>query len=252
MRTIAVIAQKGGTGKTTTACNLAAAAHNAGLKVMIADMDPQGSAADWARTRRIDGPSVLPLKLGSLFPAQYTAENAGVDLMIIDTRASAPDDVIAAAKAADLSLIVVRPTVIDLRAIAATVDVLRPLRRPAAFIVNQAPCQRLSKDPVMVTEAVELLAGYGLAVAPVGLRARQIYQTAFSRGLSPCEVEPDSLAAGELDRLWAYASGRLWPAGFRRAPRKTLLADYRAGQAMPQMPHPGAWISGGQPVMAAE
>ena len=253
MRTIAVIAQKGGTGKTTISCNLAASAHNAGLRVMIADMDPQGSATDWARSRQIDGPSALPLKLGSLFPAQYTAENAGVDLMIIDTRASAPADVVAAAKAADLCLVVVRPTVIDLRAIASTVEVLKPLQRPAAFVVNQAPCQRLSKDPVMVLEAIELLAGYGMAVAPVGIRSRLIYQTAFTRGLSPREAEPDSLAAEEFDRLWSYASGRLWPAGFRRAPRKTLLADYHAGQALPaQTPPPAAWTPDAHPAMAAE
>jgi chromosome partitioning protein len=253
MRTIAVIAQKGGTGKTTISCNIAASAHNAGLRVMIADMDPQGSATDWARSRQGDGPSVLPLKLGSLFPAQYTAENAGVDLMIIDTRASSPADTVAAAKAADLCLIVVRPTVIDLRAIASTVDVLRPLQRPAAFVVNQAPCQRLSKDPVMVLEAIELLAGYGMAVAPVGIRSRLVYQTAFTRGLSPIEAEPDSLAAAELGRLWTYASSRLWPAGFRRAPRKTLLADYQAHAAMAaQMPPSGAWMTGAQPTMAAE
>jgi chromosome partitioning protein len=253
MRTIAVIAQKGGTGKTTISCNIAASAHNAGLRVMIADMDPQGSATDWARSRQGDGPSVLPLKLGSLFPAQYTAENAGVDLMIIDTRASSAADTVAAAKAADLCLIVVRPTVIDLRAIASTVEVLRPLQRPAAFVVNQAPCQRLSKDPVMVLEAIELLASYGMAVAPVGVRSRLIYQTAFTRGLSPVEAEPDSLAADELGRLWTYASSRLWPAGFRRAPRKTLLADYHADQAMPaQMPTAGAWMTGVRPTMAAE
>jgi chromosome partitioning protein len=252
MRTIAVIAQKGGTGKTTISCNLAASAHNAGLRVMIADMDPQGSATDWERSRQIDGPSVLPLKLGSLFPAQYTAENAGVDLMIIDTRASAPADVVAAAKAADLCMVVVRPTVIDLRAIADTVNVLRPLQRPAAFVVNQAPCQRLSKDPVMVLEAIELLASYGMAVAPVGIRARQVYQTAFTRGLSPCEAEPDSLAAGELGRLWGFASERLWPAGFHRAPRKALLADYNAArEAAIHMPPAAAW-AGQHAVMAAE
>jgi chromosome partitioning protein len=242
MRTVAVVALKGGTGKTTISVNLATMAHAAGMRVMIADMDPQASSTEWARSRQCDGPSVLPLKLGSLFPAQYTAENSGVDLMVIDTRASCPTDVVAAAKCADLCLIVVRPTVIDLRAIAGTVELLRPLQRPAAFVVNQAPCQRVGKDPVMVMEAIELLASYGLSVAPVGMRARQIYQTAFTRGLSPKEVDPEGLAASELDRLWAFASERLWPAGFRRAPRKALLADFNAAYERGE-PLPTAWMA---------
>ncbi len=211
MKSVAVVALKGGTGKTTVTVNLAARAHAAGLKVMLADMDPQGSSTDWSKSRSQPGPAVAPIKLGSLFPAQYTAANAGYDLMFMDTRASSQMDTVAAVKSADLSLIVVRPTVIDLRAIAATVDLLRPLRRPAAFVINQAPSQRVGRDPVIVMEAIELLMSYGQAVAPVGLRARQIYQTAFSQGRSPFEDDPTSPAGQEIDRLWAYVTGRLWP-----------------------------------------
>jgi len=199
---------------------------------MLADMDPQGSATDWskARAKAHNGPAVLPVKIGSLFPAQYSAENAGFDLMLLDTRASSQIDTVAAVKAADLSLIVVRPTVIDLRAIAATVDLLRPLRRPAAFVINQAPCQRVGRDPIIVMEAIELLMSYGLTIAPVGLRARQIYQTSFSQGRTPFEDDPGSLAGREIDRLWAFAADRLWPAGVTpHAPRADVAAQ--RGQA---------------------
>ena len=213
MKCVAVVALKGGTGKTTVSVNLAARAHQAGLRVMLTDMDPQASAADWAKARGRAGPTTAPIKVGSLFPVQFTAANAGYDLMVIDTRASSQMDTVAAVKSADLSLIVVRPTVIDLRAIAATVELLRPLRRPAAFVINQAPSQRVGRDPVMVSEAIELLMSYGLAVAPVGLRARQVYQTTFSQGRTPYEDDPASAAGVEVDRLWAYAAGRLWPQG---------------------------------------
>jgi chromosome partitioning protein len=211
MKTLAVVALKGGTGKTTVCVNLAASAHLAGLRVLLADMDPQGSALDWGKSRQAPGPVVTPLKVGSLFPAQYTAQNAKYDLMLLDTRASAPPDAAAAVNSADLSLIVVRPTVIDLRAIAATVELVRPLRRPAVFVINQAPSQRVGRDPVIVMEAIELLMSYGLPVAPVGLRARQIYQTAFSQGRSPLEDEPASSAGEEIGRLWRFAAERLWP-----------------------------------------
>lgn len=238
MKTIAVVALKGGTGKTTVSVNLAARAYDAGLQVMLADMDPQGSSTDWSRARSKDGPALLPLKVGSLFPAQNAAENALFDLMVIDTRSSSQLDVITAVKAADLSLIVVRPTVIDLRASAAMVELLRPLRRPSAFVINQAPCQRVGRDPVIVMEAIELLMSYGLTLAPVGLRSRQIYQTAFSEGRTPYEDDPAGPAGVEVDRLWSFVAARLWPQGLTsrvpqgdRRRRSAHMAALTAGAA---------------------
>lgn len=45
--TVAMVNQKGGTGKTTLATNLARALQRAGERVLLADSDPQGTARDW-------------------------------------------------------------------------------------------------------------------------------------------------------------------------------------------------------------
>ena len=50
MRTISVINQKGGSGKTTTAVNLGAALAEAGRRVLLLDLDPQHSATQWLAT----------------------------------------------------------------------------------------------------------------------------------------------------------------------------------------------------------
>ena len=116
-----------------------------------------------------------------------------------------------AAKAADLTLVVVRPTAVDLRAISMTVKALKPLGLQAAFVLNQAPVQRANHEPAIVAEAIDLLIEYGLPIAPVGLRQRQAYQTSFARGLSVQELDGACRAAEEMDELWRYVAGRLPP-----------------------------------------
>ena len=78
MRTIALISQKGGVGKTTLAINLAAAAQRDGLQAVIADTDPQQSTYEWYRGRKEEHP--LP------YVAQVFPENIGdvIDETIAD------------------------------------------------------------------------------------------------------------------------------------------------------------------------
>jgi chromosome partitioning protein len=209
MKTIALVAQKGGTGKSTVTANLAVAALLSGRKVMVLDADPQGSLVDWSRTRRGGAPLVTPVRASAIVTTRYAVERSGLDLMFIDTRCSSLEDSLEAAKAADLTLIVVRPTAVDLRAIAKTVEALKPLGRPAAVVLNQAPSQRTGKEPVIVSEAIDILVGFGLPVAPIGLRHRLIYQAAFAQGLGVMEADPESRAAEEIGDLWDYALSRM-------------------------------------------
>ena len=70
MKTIAVIARKGGSGKTTVAVNLAIAAHRRGYVVQLADTDPQGSSSEVLKARKGDGPTVIRTTGEALYAAR--------------------------------------------------------------------------------------------------------------------------------------------------------------------------------------
>jgi Mrp family chromosome partitioning ATPase len=55
MKTVAIISQKGGAGKTTVAIHLAVAAEQHGLRTAVFDLDPQASATSWADRRKTCG-----------------------------------------------------------------------------------------------------------------------------------------------------------------------------------------------------
>jgi chromosome partitioning protein len=236
MNIVAVVSQKGGTGKSTICTNLAVAAQRQGLRTLVSDTDPQASALDWKKTRSLDEPMVLGAKSAAIHPLRFAADRAGVDLMIIDTQAASVSCAVEAAKIADLTLIVARPTPIDLRAAAATVAALKPLRRSCAFVLNQAPCLRAGREPTLLGEAVALLVGFGLPVAPTALRSRAVFQHAYGEGLSALECAPQSQAADEVARLWSYVAARLSeraqprPQAWKRAPASPAFAPRQADQ----------------------
>jgi chromosome partitioning protein len=135
--------------------------------------------------------------------------------MVVDTRPSAEDDALEAARAADLVLIVLKPTILDLRAVAATVDTVKAAGASAVFLINQAPAGRNGIEASIVQEAVEALAGYGLPVCPVVLHNRASYHAALIDGRAVVEAEPSGKAASEIDALWAYVEKRLWQSAQR-------------------------------------
>jgi chromosome partitioning protein len=83
MRTIAIINRKGGCGKTTTVVSLAAALGESGLRTLVIDLDPQGSASSWLSTGPNDRRELFEAFLGtqSLVDLAEPTRAAGVDLV---------------------------------------------------------------------------------------------------------------------------------------------------------------------------
>ncbi|MFI4975453.1 MAG: AAA family ATPase [Caulobacterales bacterium] len=211
MRTIAVIARKGGSGKTTLSTHLAIAAHLRGLKTLLADTDPQRSATEVLKARRETGPERIDTTAPKLFNVQMGAVRSGVDAMIIDTPAGAADELANAIVLADLSLLVLRPTFLDMAAALQTVEVVRRLRKPAIVVLNQAPVARGGSEPPQVRKAVRALGFMRLTVAPSIIRSRAAYQLALECGCSAEEVGGDSAAAEDMAALWSFIERFAFP-----------------------------------------
>jgi chromosome partitioning protein len=211
MRTLAVLSRKGGTGKTTVGLHLAVSAFHAGRRTLICDMDPQRSSLDWRRERPGDGPEVIEAKGGALFPLRQQAQRSGVELMVLDTRPASDAETAEAVRWADLCLIVVRPCFFDLKAITRTVEQVTNMNQRGLFVLNQAPARRGGEEPRIIRDTVQALEAFGLPVASTGLRYRSSYQNAVRHGLAAQEVDPDSLAAFEINTLWRQVRNELWP-----------------------------------------
>lgn len=208
MRTLAVIALKGGSGKTTVATHLALAAHLRGLETLVADVDPQRSARDVLGAREPAGPPCVTTNGRKLLAAQVAAAGLKKQLLVIDTPAGAVEDVSEALVLADLSVMVVRPTLLDLAGLARTLNIVRKLGKPSIVLLNQAPAARENIETPLVKRAMRALDYMQAQVAPVILRSRAIYQTALERGRS-AEETTDRAAAKEIADLWEHVQSHL-------------------------------------------
>lgn len=208
MKTIALVTQKGGSGKTTIAASLAVAAAEAGERVLALDLDPQGSLIAWSNDREADTPTVDQLdqaRLNNLPELIRSVEKAGMTLLLLDCPGIASTATTLAMKAADLCLLPARPTLMDIRAAKPTVQTLMSLKRPFAFVLNQCPPSRTSGRTTDAGEGVRMMG----ALAPSMLGYRADFQDAMAAGLGVTEYAPDSKAADEIRQLWAWTAKQL-------------------------------------------
>ena len=201
MNTIAIIGQKGGTGKTTLAQILAVAAERDGCVTAAIDLDPQSSLCSWSDLREKDEPLVIDTQPARLGKTLGTAKSQGVGLCIIDTAGRAEQASLAACKEADLVIIPLQPTVTDLSTITAAADVIRLAGNPASCIV----LTRVKPRGERHTETSDWLTSQGFNVCPHTLGDRVTYQDAQGAGLVPQEYEPSGKAATESQRIYEFA-----------------------------------------------
>ncbi|MGN6501058.1 MAG: AAA family ATPase [Tsuneonella sp.] len=226
MRVLALASQKGGSGKTTLSGHLAVQAQRAGAgPVVLIDIDPQGSLADWWNEREAEYPAFAQTTVARLASDLQVLRQQGFKLAVIDTPPAITMAIQSVISVAELIVVPTRPSPHDLRAVGATVDLCERAGKPLIFVVNAATPKAKS-----TSEAAVALSQHG-TVAPITLHHRTDFAASMIDGRTVMEVDPEGRSAAEVTALWKYIYDRL-----ERNFRRTVFA---APSAVAQSPTPG-------------
>src|SRR5215212_9655818 len=204
MHVIAVVAQKGGVGKTTVSQCLAVEALRQGLAAAIIDTDPQKSAAEWGSQReqqQIDAPAVLPLGSRPLRQVAKELEGRGAGFIVIDTPPHSAPAINAALEVSTAAVMVTRPNPMDIRALEATWAIVKLMKRPAATVFTQTPPGTRARALILALGRVTEL---GIPHCPTPLSYTLSYPYAQAEALAVQEREPTSKARAEIAEVWSW------------------------------------------------
>lgn len=200
MQVIAVLNQKGGSGKTTIATHLARAFQLDGADVLLVDSDPQGSARDWAAVREDQPVTVVGIDRPTI--DRDIRNVARKDIVVIDGAPQAADLAVSAIKAANFVLIPVQPSPYDIWATSDLVELVKQRievtdgKLRVAFVVSRA-----IKGTRIGAEVTEALNGYDLPILESRITQRVSYPGTAASGSTVLDVEPAGDAAREIRAL---------------------------------------------------
>ncbi len=199
MRTISVASRKGGQGKSFLTRAIAVLALMNGKSVGIVDTDPQGTVALWGKRRPHASPTVVHIGSGTIERHLATFRKAGAELVAIDTPPNVAPIINVAVTQSDSALIVSGVYGEDLEQVAVLAQMMTKLKKPSAIILNRVP-----QGASALREAKNALLTFRLPICPVAIVQRVSHPYASVDGLTASEREPNSKAADELAKMYAW------------------------------------------------
>jgi len=207
MHTIAIVSQKGGAGKTTLAVHLATASSILNKNTAIIDLDPQASAANWADRREDEVPVVISAHASRLKHEMSRVKEAGCEVLFLDTAPHSDSTALSAIQAADLVIIPCRPAILDMEAIANSINLVRSNKKPFFVVMNATPAQ--GNEAKEAAEAIQetisdLDAKLDSCICPIHIVNRVAFSRSPISGQTAQENEPNGKAAQEIERVHTF------------------------------------------------
>ena len=198
---IAVAQQKGGAGKTTVAAHLAVAFTAARKDVAVVDIDPQQSLAAWYQRREARfgdaGAGLLVSRIKGWRVRNEVERLARAhDLVVIDSPPHAETEARIAVRSANLVIVPVQPSPMDVWATRPTLELAAAEKVPVLVVLNRVPPRARLTDEMLAE-----IGDWGARVAQAQLGNRVVFASALAEGRAVGEVQPRGKAAVEIAAL---------------------------------------------------
>ena len=206
-RLLAFLALKGGAGKSTCCLHVAAALHRRGHQVVVLEADAQGTLSEWAAAGRLPF-QVVPFDLArpvrTVVADLKAHTDTGVQVVLLDCAPHLQEPAVTAALLADVVVVPVQPSPLDVAATGPTLELVREARK-----ARQGGRPKLALVPYRMTHTQlsarlpATLADLGELVAP-GVGQRTAVAECGAVGLTVDAYEPKNPAVAEFDSLAAF------------------------------------------------
>ena len=195
--------QKGGVGKTTLSLHLAHQLTLMGSRVLLVDADPQGSARDWLEARETQAPFVIVALDRPTIHRDIGKLLADYDMVVIDSPPRVTDIARSAILAADLVVIPVQPSPLDVWAAQDTVALVNDALVYKETIKRVFAINREIVNSAIGREVSEALAQSNIPVLRSHVSQRVAFAESMAQGQTVFETNTDAKAIAEIGALAA-------------------------------------------------
>lgn len=201
MPVIAILHSKGGVSKTTSAIHIARELQKRKYRVLLVDSDPQRSSLDWSSAAEGEGEYFPVIGIDRpILETEIPKHEQNYDWIVIDGAAKVEKMLVSAVKAADLVIMPVRPSGLDIWPLVDLIEVIKTRQeitdgRPtAAFLISQAV-----KGTVLSKDVFESVQKHELPIFNTIIHFKQSYARGISAGKTALEI--DGSARVEISNL---------------------------------------------------